>query len=93
MNKDKTLCGSCRNLSRARFGASESVYCWSLEKPLRRYAESCTSYVRRDEPHLNDMYGMAWILTKEKNIGFENTGSKFNPPEPGQGNKLAMEFG
>lgn len=86
MNKDKTLCGTCRHLIRAKFGATEKVRCWSLEINLTRYAKSCTSYRLRDEPTMQDMYAMAWILTKEKNIGFERTESKFVRPTEQQAN-------
>ena len=80
MRQEKNICGSCRFLKTAQFGATTVSVCDMFEKKITRFADNCNKHIPRDSISLNDMYSSAWILEKKRKPGFEVSQWDFKEP-------------
>lgn len=77
------LCESCAKFIRVNFKNGSSVSrCRVLDKDIRSSAIQCRSYVMRNSISIDDMYRMAWILSKTRQPGFMTSEATFKQPNP-----------
>ena len=80
MAHGKNLCLSCSHFSAIKVGTTDLLRCRIFGK-INGVASECNRWTPRDSISIDDMYTMAWIMTKEKKIGFETIEFVFKKPD------------
>ena len=76
----ETLCQTCRHYIKTVFVSGAVHRCYILGR-LKSEAIQCRDYADNKTPDLRSMYASAWLLEKEKQIGFETSQSIFKKPD------------